>query len=37
VKFNIKKYIAPDGLHPNSAGYQAISSRITEALEGILD
>ena len=37
IKFNIEKYIAADGLHPNSSGYQAISGRIAEAVEGLLN
>ena len=35
-KFNIKRFIAPDGLHPNSAGYRAISQMISKALESFL-
>ncbi|MDR3542550.1 MAG: GDSL-type esterase/lipase family protein [Desulfosporosinus sp.] len=36
LKFNIGRYIAKDGLHPNSAGYQALSSRISKAVEAII-
>lgn len=36
LKFNVGKYIAQDGLHPNSAGYQALSNRISKSLETIL-
>jgi len=36
-KFNLGRYIAPDGLHPNSGGYQAISSRIVKSIENILN
>jgi lysophospholipase L1-like esterase len=36
-KFNRRKYIAPDGLHPNSTGYQAISNRIGKSIEGYLN
>ena len=35
-KFNIKRFIAPDGLHPNSDGYRAISQMISKALESFL-
>ena len=35
-KFNIERFIAPDGLHPNSAGYRAISQIISKALESFL-
>ncbi len=35
-KFNIKRFIAPDGLHPNSDGYRAISQIISRALESFL-
>lgn len=34
-KYNVERYVAPDGLHPNSAGYQAISNRIAQAIETI--
>ncbi|MCB8815123.1 GDSL-type esterase/lipase family protein [Desulfosporosinus shakirovi] len=36
LKFNVGKYIAQDGLHPNSAGYQALSYRISKSVETIL-
>ncbi|HEY5582891.1 MAG TPA: GDSL-type esterase/lipase family protein [Ruminiclostridium sp.] len=36
IKYNIDKYIALDGLHPNTEGYKAISSRIAEAIEGLV-
>lgn len=36
LKFNLGRYIAQDGLHPNSAGYQAISNRISKSVETIL-
>ncbi|MCO1602149.1 GDSL-type esterase/lipase family protein [Desulfosporosinus nitroreducens] len=36
LKFNVGKYIAQDGLHPNSAGYQALSNRISKSVETIL-
>lgn len=36
LKFNLSKYIAQDGLHPNSAGYQALSNRISKSVETIL-
>lgn len=36
LKYNLERYIAQDNLHPNSAGYQAISSRISSSLETIL-
>jgi lysophospholipase L1-like esterase len=32
-KYNTENYLAPDNFHPNSAGYEAISDRITEALK----
>lgn len=28
LKYNLDRYIAADGLHPNSAGYQALANRI---------
>lgn len=34
-KFNLNRFIAPDGLHPNSLGYQAIADRISKSIEGI--
>jgi len=36
LKFNLARYISKDGLHPNSAGYQAISSRISKSMEAII-
>lgn len=36
-KLNLKRYISPDGLHPNSAGYQAVSNRIVKSVEGFLN
>lgn len=36
LKFNVGKYIARDGLHPNSAGYQALSNRISKSIETII-
>jgi lysophospholipase L1-like esterase len=36
MKFNLNRYLAPDGLHPNSAGYQAISSRINSTVSIIV-
>lgn len=33
-KFNLKRFIAPDNLHPNSLGYHTISLLIAKALEG---
>lgn len=36
LKFNLIRYIAKDGLHPNSAGYQAISNRISKSVETII-
>lgn len=36
LKFNLGKYIAQDGLHPNSAGYQALSNRISKSVETII-
>lgn len=32
-KYNINNYLAPDNFHPNSAGYEAISDRIFQALK----
>lgn len=32
-KYNTKSYLAADNFHPNSTGYEAISSRIVEALK----
>ena len=36
LKFNLGRYVAKDGLHPNSAGYQAISNRISKSVETII-
>jgi lysophospholipase L1-like esterase len=36
LKFNLGRYIAKDGLHPNSAGYQALSQRISKSVETII-
>jgi len=36
LKFNLGRFIAQDGLHPNSAGYQALSNRISKSVEMIL-
>ena len=36
IKFNTAKYIAMDGLHPNAAGYQSISSRIVDSIESLI-
>lgn len=36
LKFNLARYIAKDGLHPNSAGYQALSNRISKSVETII-
>lgn len=36
MKFNLAKYLAKDGLHPNSAGYQALSNRISKSIESII-
>jgi lysophospholipase L1-like esterase len=33
-KFNGAKLVAPDRLHPNAAGYQAIANRIARSIEG---
>lgn len=32
-KYNLDKYLSADNFHPNSAGYEAISKRIFEALQ----
>jgi lysophospholipase L1-like esterase len=32
-KYNLQSYLAADNFHPNSAGYEAISNRIVEALK----
>jgi Lysophospholipase L1 and related esterases len=36
MKYNLGRYIAKDGLHPNSAGYQALSNRISKSVEIII-
>lgn len=36
LKYNLARYIAQDGLHPNSAGYQALSNRISKSVESFL-
>ena len=36
LKFNLGRYIAKDGLHPNSAGYQALSNRISQSIQPII-
>ncbi|KJR46948.1 Lipase/Acylhydrolase with GDSL-like motif [Desulfosporosinus sp. I2] len=36
MKYNLGRYIAKDGLHPNSAGYQALSNRISKSVEAII-
>lgn len=36
VKYNLGKYIAPDGMHPNSVGYQALSNRISQSVAPII-
>ena len=36
LKFNLGRYVAKDGLHPNSAGYQALSNRISKSVETII-
>lgn len=35
-KFNIERFIAADGLHPNSAGYRMISDMISKSVESLL-
>ncbi|MFC1533528.1 GDSL-type esterase/lipase family protein [Thermodesulfobacteriota bacterium] len=35
-RFNIGRFIAADGLHPNSAGYRAISEMISKSVESFL-
>jgi lysophospholipase L1-like esterase len=32
-KLNVSKYVAPDTLHPNAAGYEAIANRIGKDIE----
>jgi len=36
LKYNLGRYLAKDGLHPNSAGYQALSNRIAKSVEAII-
>lgn len=36
MKFNLDKYLAPDGLHPNSAGYLALSDRISKSIGSVI-
>lgn len=36
-KLNLSRFVAPDGLHPNSLGYQAISSRISKSIETVFN
>lgn len=36
-KFNLNRFIAPDGLHPNSIGYQLMSNRIAKSIENIFN
>ena len=36
MRFNIARYIAKDGLHPNSVGYQALSNRVSKSVEAII-
>lgn len=36
LRYNLGRYIAKDGLHPNSAGYQALSNRISKSVEAII-
>ncbi|MDQ7093422.1 GDSL-type esterase/lipase family protein [Desulfosporosinus sp. PR] len=36
MQYNLDRYIAKDGLHPNSAGYQALSNRISDSIETIV-
>jgi lysophospholipase L1-like esterase len=35
-KFNIKRFLAPDGIHPNSLGYQTLSYWISKSIESSL-
>lgn len=35
-KFNTGRFLAPDGLHPNSAGYRMISDLISKSVESYL-
>lgn len=36
IKYNLSRYIAKDGLHPNALGYQAISNRISQSVGPII-
>lgn len=36
IKYNVSRYIAQDGLHPNASGYQAISNRISQSVGPII-
>jgi len=36
LKYNLDRFLAKDGLHPNSAGYQAISNRISKSVEMVI-
>lgn len=36
LKYNPGRYLAKDGLHPNSAGYQALSNRISKSVDAII-
>ena len=35
-KFNLNRFLAPDGMHPNSLGYQTVSNRISKSIESNL-
>ena len=35
-KLNMERFIAPDNLHPNSAGYQMIAQLISRSLEDVI-
>lgn len=36
-KYNLNRFIAADGLHPNSQGYQVVSNRIAKSVENIFN
>ena len=36
-KLNGAKYLAPDSLHPNAEGYQAMAGRIGKSIEGVFN
>ena len=36
-KYNLNRYLAKDGLHPNALGYQVVSQRIAKSIESILN